>query len=314
MSKRLAWDDLHLVKAVADARGMAGAAAALGVDHSTVFRRLGALEADLGAQLFERRRSGYELTPAGEEMLTLAERIDQDVNRLERRLRGKQIAPSGEIRIATADSLLLHLLMPLFASFRSACPEIRLDVVIGNQALNLSRRDADIAIRATDDPPETLVGRRIGVIAWALYGRAPEHDPTEEKRGSKSAPEEAGVPPEHVLSSADWVALSQDMSALKVVRDAALVPPERLVYRTNSVLALAEAVEAGMGIGHLPCFIGDTRPALRRLQPPNADYAAQLWLLTHQDIRHSPRIRAFMDFIAAELQPLRPLIEGEAAA
>ncbi|MDQ0456266.1 LysR family transcriptional regulator [Rhizobium paknamense] len=294
MSKPLAWDDLRLVKAVAEAKGMAGAAAALQVDHSTIFRRLGALERALGTPLFERRRGGYDLTPAGEEVLAAAERIDSEVHRLERRLTGKEIAPAGEIRVATADSLLMHLLTPLFYRFRATCPAIRLDVVIGNSALNLSRRDADIAIRATDTPPETLVGRRIGSIAWALYGRGQDR----QARG------------EAFIDTADWVALSQDMASLKVVRDTRQLQPERLVYRANSVLALAEAVEAGIGIGHLPCFIGDVRPGLARLSDPVRDYAAELWLLTHQDIRHAPRIRVFMDFIAAELVPLRPLIEG----
>ncbi|MGV1953483.1 LysR family transcriptional regulator [Agrobacterium vitis] len=298
-AKSLAWDDLRLVKAIAQALGMAGAAATLGIDHSTVFRRLGALEEALGVPLFERRRSGYALTPTGEEAVRTAERIEAEVAQLERRLQGREIAPAGEIRVTTADSLLVYLLTPLFARFQQVYPDIQLDVVIGNNALNLSRRDADIAIRATDNPPDMLVGRRIGLIAWALYGRGQDF-------AAASAPKPAE------LNAAHWACLGEDMAGLKVVKAAKQqLAPKQLRYRANSVLALADAVEAGIGIGHIPCFIGDVRPALVRLSPTIPDYSASLWLLTHQDLRHSPRIRVFMDFIAAQLIPLRPLIEGE---
>ena len=87
-------------------------------------------------------------------------------------------------------------------------------------------------------------------------------------------------------------------------------PPERIGYKVNTVLGLAEAVEPGLGIGHLPCFIGDARPGLVRLGPPNPDFSADLWLLTHPDLRQSPRVRVFLDFLAAEIAPQRHLIEG----
>lgn len=273
---------------------MTGAAAALGIDHSTVFRRLGALEASLETKLFERRRTGYALTPAGEDMLRIAERFEQDITDFSRKLEGGDIAARGEIRLATADSLLAYLLTPLFARFRQQNPEITLDVVIGNSALNLSRRDADVAIRATDQPPENLVGRRIGTLAWALYGKPDAAD------GSMDLQE-----------TANWVLLGDEMANLKVVKWAhAQVPPERRVYKANTVLALAAAVEAGIGIGHLPCFIGDQSRGLVRLGEPESSFSAGLWLLTHPDLRRSPRIRVFLDFMAAELQRLKPLLEG----
>jgi DNA-binding transcriptional LysR family regulator len=168
----LAWDDFRLVKTIAEAKGLAGAAERLGVNHSTVFRRLGQLEEDLGVKLFERHRTGYALTAAGEEMALLAERMEEDVATFARKLAGQAVSPAGELRVTTNDTLLVHLLTPLFARFAKACPDVRLDVVLANQALNLSKRDADVAIRATDNPPETLVGRRVATIAWAIYGRA----------------------------------------------------------------------------------------------------------------------------------------------
>lgn len=92
------------------------------------------------------------------------------------------------------------------------------------------------------------------------------------------------------------------------------IPADQTVYKLNTVLGLAEAVEAGIGIGFLPCFIADKRPGLARLAPPQTGYAADLWLLTHPDLRHSPRVRLFLDFMAAELTKLRPLMEGGAAS
>jgi len=255
-AKNVAWDDYRLIKAIADARGLSGAAIAMGLNHSTVFRRLGQIESALGTTLFERHRAGYALTPAGEEVVALASRLDDDITAFARKLAGREMQPAGELRVATNDSLLVHLLTPLFLRFQAKCPDVRLDVVLGNQALNLSKRDADVAIRAMDNPPESLVGRRMARIAWALYGRASDF------------PNVAGAMPDD-LYARRWVSLGDDLGHLAAVRFVAdHVAPERIVYRINSVLGLAEAVEAGIGIGHLPCLIGDVRPALVRLAPP----------------------------------------------
>jgi len=294
--KNLAWDDFRLIKAIADARSLPGAAGKIGVNHSTVFRRLGQIEAALGVTLFERHRTGYALTAAGEEIASLAGRMDDDITALARRLAGRDIAPAGELRVTTNDSLIADLLTPLFARFRQTYPDVRLDVVIGNQALNLSKRDADVAVRATDNPPENLIGRRAARIAWALYGR------------SSDFPQPPGAidPAEHF-----WITLGDNMAALKSVQFVhSHVPPERIVYKVNTVLGLAEAVEEGIGIGHLPCFIADARPLLTRLAPPEAAFGTDLWLLTHPDLRHAARVRAFLDFLAAEIAKKRKFIEG----
>jgi DNA-binding transcriptional LysR family regulator len=300
--KNLAWDDFRLIKAIADVRSLPAAAALLGINHSTVFRRLAQIEEALGAKLFERHRSGYTLTTVGEEMVALAQRVDDDITAFTRKMAGRELAPAGELRVTTNDSLLIHLLTPLFVKFRKKCHDVRLDVVLANQELNLSKRDADVAIRATDNPPENLVGRRVASIAWALYGRAEDF------------PDPSAVDPES-LYQRDWVSLSDNLATLKAVKFVQEhVPPERIGYRVNTVLGLAEAVEQGLGIGHLPCFIGDVRPGLVRLGPPNPEFAADLWLLTHPDLRHSPRVRVFLDFLAAEVAKQRKIIEGEIEA
>ena len=294
-ARTLAWDDFRLIDAVAATRNLPAAAARLGLDHSTVFRRLKAIEATLGQPLFERHRVGYALTSAGEEMAALAARVDEDITAVTRRLAGQAPAPSGEVRIATSDSLLSDLLVPMLAAFRAANPAVRLDIVTGNAALNLSRRDADVAVRATDSPPETLVGRRAARIAWALYGAA--------GAGSPSDP----------VDDAHWVCLGDNLAGMEVVRFVqAAVAPGRLAARFDTVLGLAHAVAGGIGVGHLPCFVGDAWPGLVRLAPPDPAHASDLWLLTHPDLRRTPRVRAVLDHLAEAIGAKRALIEGHA--
>lgn len=297
----LAWDDYRLIRAVAEARTLPGAAQRLGINHSTVFRRLKQIEDALGLPLFEKSRSGYSVTPCGEELVALAERLDSDISSVMLKLAGREIVPSGELRVATNDTLLVDLLTPLFSKFRQAFPDIRLDILIGNQPANLARRDADVAIRASDSPPETLVGRRAAHIAWALYT-------------ASSDPENSAGLGEHDHASRNWVSFGEQMGSFRLTKWAeANLPAERIVYKVNTVLGLAEAVEAGIGVGYLPCFIGDARASLRRLSPPKQEFGTDLWLLTHPDLRNAPRIRAFLDFLAAEIAARRKFIEGETA-
>src|SRR5262245_15171084 len=166
----LSWDDFRYVKAIADTRSLAGAAELLGVNHSTVFRRLGQIEQHLGSRLFERGRGGYAPTACGEQMVELAERMGDDIVVFERRITGQDLRPSGELRITASDTILLHLLTDVLVGFRRSYPESVLDVLVSNQRLNLSKRDSDVALRATYNSPDTLAGRKVARIAWAVFG------------------------------------------------------------------------------------------------------------------------------------------------
>lgn len=284
----LNWDDFRLIRAVAETGTLPAAADRLGTAHSTVFRRLRAIEAALGCALFERAKAHLEPTQAGAEIAALAVRMGEEVDAVAVRLAGREPLPSGEVRVTTNDSLLIHLLTPIFASFLDACPAVRLDIVLGNPALNLSKRDADVAIRATDNPPPNLVGRKAARIAWALYA------PRDEAKAPRG-----------------WVTLGEAMGNMSVVRHVlAQAGGEGVGYRVNSVLGMAEAVEAGLGLGYLPCFVADPRPALRRLEAPDERFATDLWILTHADLKQVPRVRALLDHLAEEIGRARPLIEG----
>src|SRR3954469_3400908 len=286
----LSWDDFRYVKAIADTRSLAGAAQELSVNHSTVFRRLAQIEEQLGSRLFERSRGGYALTPCGEEMVRLAERMGEDIVAFERQVTGHDLRPSGELRVTTNDTALIYVMTDIFAGFRIVYPEISLDVVVANQALNLSKRDADVAIRATDRPPETLIGRRAASIAWAVFA------------ASEEAPQ--NFDPQSEARDAEWIGFGDNLANLKAAKWLK-EHGGRVVYRINTVLGLAEATAAGMGLGLLPCFIGSKTPGLTRISPPIADVVDGLWLLTHADLRATARVRAFMDFAGSEITKRR---------
>ncbi|MFG1249643.1 MULTISPECIES: LysR family transcriptional regulator [unclassified Xanthobacter] len=291
------WDDFRLVRAIAETGSLAGAAEQLAVNHSTVFRRLGTLEQQLGARLFERARAGYVPTPMGEEMVRLAEHMADEVLAVERRITGQDLRPSGELRVTTNDTLLVHMLTPIFASFRAAYPEIRLDVVISNQSLSLSKRDADVAIRASDRPGDTLVGRRMASIAWGIYGSA--------------AQDIAGPLDPADLRRHDWIGFSDNLGAIKPAKWLReRVGEEKIIYRVNTVLGLAEAAAAGIGLALLPCFIAAVTPGLVQLMGRQSELESGLWLLTHPDIKATARVRTFMEHAGREIGKLRGRIEG----
>lgn len=294
----LGWDDLRLVLAIGRAGTLAGAARALALNHSTLFRRLGALEQQIGVRLFERFRDGYTPTAAGEEVVALAGRVDTDVTVLERRLAGRDLRPSGLVRVTTTDTLV-EMVTPMLASFRTAHPEITLELNASNAIFNLSRRDADAAIRPAQEPPELLVGRRVATVAFATYG-APDYL--------------KGRPLKLAFDRHDWVAPDDSLAHLKPARWISdTIAPARIVYRASSLMALQCAARAGLGLASLPCYMGDSDPGLRRVGAPMPDFDAGLWLLTHPDLRRVARIRAFLDFMGPALAAYGPLFAGKGA-
>jgi len=287
------WDDLRVFLAVARAGSLSGAARALSVNHSTVFRRIGAFEAALGVRLFERQSDGYLLTPAGEELRDGALRIEEEIASLSRKVAGQDLRLSGAVRVTTIDMLAFGLLPRHLAGFRDAYPGIEIELVVGNTMLNLSRREADVALRVGNTPPETLVGRRVGRLAFAVYGsigyraRRPELD----------------------LVLHNWIGFDSEHEAL-VRRFTRFLPAVQPALRTNSVVAALSVAKSGLGLVPLPCGLADLEPDLVRVAPLPDDFTLDLWLLTHEDLRKTARIRAFLDFLATALAKEAPLLEG----
>jgi len=282
--------DLRTLLAIAREGTLAGAARRLRVNHSTVFRRLAAIEARLGTRLFERQGGSYATTAAGEDLLRTAERVEAEVEALERRLSGQDLRLTGNLRLTAPDDIAEALLMPLLAEFRQAYPDITVELAVDNRMLNLTRREADIALRPTRRPPENLAGRRVAALASAVYGAAQTAvDPTERW----IAWEEGAGPP----LAARWIAERVDRSAVG--------------YRSNSMLNQASAARAGLGLAVLPCFLGDSDPTLRRVEGPLPELATELWLLTHPDLQRTARIRVLLDLLYDRLGRQRDLFEGK---
>jgi DNA-binding transcriptional LysR family regulator len=293
----LLWDDFRYVKAIADTRSLAGAAETLGVNHSTVFRRLGQIEQQLGSRLFERGRTGYSLTACGEEMVDLAARMGEDIVNFERKVTGRDLRPSGSLRVTTSELLLLHLLGDVLVGFRKTYPDILLEIVVSNQRLDLSKRDADVAVRATYQTPDYVAGRKAARLAWAVYG----------SKALATAP----FDPKVDGGQHDWVAFTDSSSigrATKWLNEH--VDDKRIVYRTNTMLGLAEAAAAGVGLVLLPCFAGSAVPGLARLSAPMPELEGELWLITHPDLRNAARVRAFLDFCSQEIARRHQVTEG----
>jgi DNA-binding transcriptional LysR family regulator len=286
------WNDLRLVLAVARGGSLSAAARALGVNHSTVYRRLGALEQRLAVRLFDRLPDGQVPTAEGNELIAAAETMERETQGLLRRLSGRDLQLEGRVRLTAPDDLFAELLLPILAAFRRRYPAIHLEISLDNRFLSLTRREADVAVRPTASPPEDLVGRRIGPIASLVYG----------------TPELAEIDPAVV----PWIGWDEGLGPPAITRwFREHVAEERLVWRSNSLFNQAQAAAAGVGLALLPCFLGEAQPGLRRIAFSGPALDSDLWLLTHPDLRHSARVRALTDFLFDHLKPLRPLLAGE---
>jgi DNA-binding transcriptional LysR family regulator len=290
------WDDFRLVLAVFREGTLSGAARKLGVTHSTVFRRLGAIEEQMEVRLFERFRDGYAPTLAGEIAAESAAHLEDEVLTLERRLSGQDLRPSGTVRIATTDTLGT-ILMRHLPAMRDLYPEIQFEIAISNAMANLTRREAEIAIRPTLEPPEILVGRRVADIAHAIYGSRTYLSRREDKD----------------LSAHDWIGLDDALASTVIARWMyENLQGAQITCRVDALPASRDAALAGLGLALLPCYVGDPAAALRRFMPKTlAEPRSALWLLTHDDLKRATRIRATLDFLAKAFASERRLLEGK---
>lgn len=283
----LHWDDLRYVLAIARSAGLSPAARALGVNASSVYRRLEALEAQLDVRLFERLRSGYRLTEAGEALAETAERMEVEALGVERRVRGNDLKLEGHIRLSTSEALAFYMLPPHLAEFRELYPGVTLTLSVSNQLVDLTRRDADVVIRVTRAPPEHLVGRNVGRIGISSYAT-----PAFFARHGRGRP----------FAEYDWVGYEGPMSRIRqAVWLAEHVPESRQTLRVDSMGAAYAAVIAGAGCGALPCFAADRDPCLERVPGTYVQTEAEVWVLTHPDLRKSARIRACLQFFGTRL-------------
>ncbi len=256
-----------------------------------MFRRLNALEETLGVQLFERLPGGYVATEAGARLIGAAERVEAEALAAEREITGRDTRLCGRLRVTCSETLAFRLLTAEIARFRSLHPGIQIELVIDNRQLDLARREADVALRATRPSQGGLFGRKLADLAWAVYaapGYLAEH----------SAPAEATDLARHAVIG--WDAGGAPARAAEWLAET--VPDAAIVYRSSSLINQLVAAAAGLGLAVLPCYLADPEPGVRRVLPPLPELTRELWLITHKALKDTARVRTFMDVVGSGLR------------
>jgi DNA-binding transcriptional LysR family regulator len=287
MQTAFSWDDLRYVLAIARAGNLRAAASALGVNHSTMFRRLATLERALGSKLFERLVGGYRPTESGQTLIEVAERMEAEAIALDRDLTGRDTRLIGRLRVTASETLAFLVLTDEIARFRVAQPGIIVDLMVENRVLDLSRREADVALRATRPKAGDLFGRKLAEIRWALYA-------SQAYLAAHPAPRRLDQLDRHAIIG--WSETSP--STLAAAWLARIVPDAPIAFRSSGFINQMIAVKAGLGIAVLPCYLAEPEAGVRRVLSPIDCLVTELWLITHRSLKDTARVRVFMDFIA----------------
>ena len=286
------WDDLRYVLEAVRQGGLSGAARTLGVNHATVARRIQAAEVALGASLFERLPTGYRPTEAGLRAAQSGEAMEEAGADLSRAIGATDQAPSGALTVTAPQLLIEHVLGPLLFDFHAAYPDIALTVLGSNEPLNLAKREADVAIRISDKPHDTLVGRRVTQQRSGVYA-------------SKDYLERFSRDPNQAL---DWLRFQHWTGILPEVKSQ--YPNARIAMVFDDMAAMLGATRAHLGATRVPCFLGDRDPTLARVPGlPTFPYPS-IWVLTHEDLRNVTRIAVFTRFMSERLSNMRDRFEG----
>ena len=294
------WNDLRYFLAVARHGSTAAAARALKTNQSTVQRRLTELERQIGKPLATRSPSGYRLSELGQEMLAHAERVEQAILAFEQHLESATRNASGVLRVACPEPIVYRITQsPLLERFQARHPGLRVEFVMSDKYIDLSRGEADVALRSGDTDDGELVGRKIADSFWAVYG-------SKRYIAQHGKPERVEDLQKHALIGFDDT-MAKHRAATWLAR---VAPGAKIVARNNSVLGLVYAVKSGIGLAPLPTALGDSEPDLVRVLGPIPELARIWRLLAHPDVRRTPRVSAFFDFIADEIDALRPILTG----
>lgn len=293
------WNDLKWFVAVVDAGSFREAATKTGLNHTTLSRRIRALEESLGTSLFERSPTGLKLTQAGEELRSSSEVLVTGVHDLQRRLAGKDQSPEGRVAVTYSDGFAPHII-EASAKLAELYPEISVVHINTEDFVDVSRREADIAVRAADNPPEDLLGRRIGTIRWGLYGSKTRY------------PHPLNLEP----ASHDWIGFGGRWSKAppnQWLREN--VPAGRIRAQANDPQSIRELAASGVGLGLLMCVDGDRDARLTRV----ADWPGELppmllWLLIHPDVRRLRRVRVVADYLYDHLKRVEGAFVDETSA
>lgn len=282
------WNDIRYFLAIAQARTLAGAARSLAVNHSTVFRRLNDLEQEIGVRLFDRLPEGYRLTETGKDLLEHAYQAHTAVDAFARTAAGRDESLAGDVRLTAAPNLAFQHIPPALKNLHGRHPGIRVEVVVSDSDYDLTRREADIALRATLRPPDHLVGRKVAELIWYMVA-SPEY------LKARGRPKSMTELEQHALIGAD-----QSFQRLEVFRRFhRRFARNRFVATSNSLSAMAALAEQGLGVAVLPS--DQFHAGLERLFAFEPGVSGALWLLTHPDLRGVARIKAVSDALYQQL-------------
>jgi DNA-binding transcriptional LysR family regulator len=285
------WDGLRIFLALCRARTLAAAARKLGIDETTVARRLARLEKGMGAALLERAPGGLALTAAGEGARAAAEEMEGAALAAERRVLGADRRLSGTVRVTAPEILGNHFVLPALQAVHARHPGIAIELISTIARLDVTRREADVAVRTVRPTEPSLVARKLGRMAVAPYVRRGR------KRSAKLA----------VVSYADGIKLP-----LRNLEDRA--PGGRVALRTNSIATVLAAVRLGWGAGDLPCFVGDASPELERAFPGETPDWLDVWLIVHADVQRTSRVRALVHELTRIFREGADLLAGREKA
>ncbi len=295
-TKEMEWNDLMVILAVCRAGSLSGAARILGQNHSTIFRKINTIEHNTGVRFFERLPEGYKMTEAGTTAMRYAERIESEVHALGLEVLGQDMRLQGKIRVTAPEGMTVTILPKLFAEFCQEHPEVSIEIAGGSTAVDLSRREADIAIRATSKPPDTSLGRKICDFRFAIYA-TPQY--LKDKKNLS-------------LQEHNWCFIQgSDEWLVPLIWKKKGQTRQCTVFESGLAMAVLNAAAEGMGLTMMPCYLGDADARLVRATNVVESLTLELWILTHADLRHTARVKALMAVLYDALTQDKDLYSGQ---
>jgi len=289
MHNKASWDDYHYFLKVARLGSLKAASKALRVNHSTVLRRINALEEKLETRLFERLKTGYGLTESGEEIFNRIDHIDEEFLAIERKVLGRDIRYEGRIKISTTDTLGQHWLPPYVKKFKEKYPGILVDIDVRNGFTDLTKREADIVIPTVNQHPDYMVGKILAPIEVSLYA-------SREYIAKNGQPRKA-----EDLACHKLLLLNEDLPQIGFIDWLKeLVPKTAITLSCNMLTTLYSYTCQGLGIAPLPTYVGARDSNLVSVMEVPKQFHYNIWILTHPDLRYTKRIKAFMQFMYDE--------------
>ncbi len=290
----LDWNDLRYFLAIQRGGTLAKAAATLGINATTVGRRLTALETETQARLFDRTPDGYALTPAGRDLLPHAERMEEEAIALERNVLGADQRPSGDVAVSATEMLVTRFITPHVPAFHASYPDITLHLECTTRPVSLARREADVALRLSRPREDNVVTRRLANVPLSLYAST-----SYVARSGAPANAEASLAGHHAVLFADTRTFTVENDWFATRLDGA-----QIALRSDSVSSIYAATVAGLGIALLPDKVAGHDPALVRIPTSTSPEPRVIWQAIHADLQKSARVRAVVDFLGKILIPI----------